>query len=398
MRAFFKIFLSMAILLVLPAYLHAQSFTSTVNGLHGVLFQLFQTMIQKCAQLYGVSIGIASFATTFYIGYRVWRHIANAEPIDFFPLLRPFVLSWCIMNFTTVLDIMNGLLFPVNDATATMVQNSNAAVQQLLAQKDSALKNTVEYQMYVGTSGSGDYDKWYAYTNQQPDGAFGALNEMAFYGAKMMYALKNSIKVWLSEVLDVLYEAAGLCIDCIRTFHLVVLAILGPLVFALSIFDGFQHTLSAWIARYVNIFLWLPVANLFGTIIGSIQEAMIKLDIKQIQANGTTSFSWTDTAYLIFLIIGILGYTTVPSVANYIINAGGAGALLGKTTGMAQGAANRASNGASNIASAPGKIMAGYNSPEGQKNSNSMASQAGDEWGKMKVQSSKLSGETKGGK
>jgi hypothetical protein len=31
---------------------------------------------------------------------------------------------------------------------------------------------------------------------------------------------------------------------------------------------------------------------------------------------------------LIFLLIGIIGYFTVPSVANYIVNAGGAGALL----------------------------------------------------------------------
>ena len=50
----------------------------------------------------------------------------------------------------------------------------------------------------------------------------------------------------------------------IRTFQLIVLAILGPLVFGLSVFDGFQHSLRHWIARYINTFLWLPVANIFG--------------------------------------------------------------------------------------------------------------------------------------
>src|SRR5690606_17026639 len=41
-------------------------------------------------------------------------------------------------------------------------------------------------------------------------------------------------------------------------------------------------------------------------------------------------FSSTDTAYLIFMVIGIIGYFTVPSVANYIVHAGGGNGLLQK--------------------------------------------------------------------
>lgn len=138
----------------------------------------------------------------------------------------------------------------------------------------------------------------------------------------------------LSEVLRVLFEAASLCIDTLRTFQLVVLSILGPLVFGIAVFDGFQHTLTVWLARYINIYLWLPVANIFGSIIGKIQELMLKLDISQVQNSGDTFFSRTDSAYLIFMIIGIIGYFTVPSVANYIVHAGGGGALGQKVTGM----------------------------------------------------------------
>src|SRR6195952_4013421 len=93
---------------------------------------------------------------------------------------------------------------------------------------------------------------------------------------------------------------------------------LRPLVFGLSVFDGFQYTLNNWLARYLNVFLWLPVANIFGAIIGKVQENMLKLDISQVQNAGDTFFSATDTAYLIFLIIGIVGYFTVPAVAGYI--------------------------------------------------------------------------------
>jgi hypothetical protein len=86
-------------------------------------------------------------------------------------------------------------------------------------------------------------------------------NDVKFAMEKASYSFRNSVKEWLSEVLRVLFEAAALCIDTLRTFQLVVLSILGPLVFGIAVFDGFQHTLTVWLARYINIYLWLPVAN-----------------------------------------------------------------------------------------------------------------------------------------
>jgi conjugative transposon TraJ protein len=209
----------------------------------------------------------------------------------------------------------------------------------LLQKKEEAIKKTTVWQMYVGENGSGDRDKWYRYThpNDNPDdeGFFeGIGNDIKFAMAKASYNFRNAIKQWMSEILRVLYEAASLCIDTIRTFYLIVLAILGPLVFGIAVFDGFQHTLTVWIARYINIFLWLPVANIFGSIIGKIQENMLKIDIAQVQDYGDTFFSSTDTAYLIFMIIGIVGYFTVPSVANYIVHAGGGNTLLYKVTSL----------------------------------------------------------------
>lgn len=162
----------------------------------------------------------------------------------------------------------------------------------------------------------------------------------------------------MSEVLRVLFEAASLCIDTLRTFQLVVLSILGPIVFGISVFDGFQHTLTVWLARYINIYLWLPVANIFGSIIGKIQENMLKIDIAQAGEYGDTFFSRTDVAYLVFMIIGIIGYFTVPSVANYIVHAGGGGALGQKTTSIfsnsTTSAVSTASQGVGMVADAMG--------------------------------------------
>ncbi len=355
----------MAAMLCLPYMAVAQSFADEMNGLHEVLDQLYNEMMPLCSQLIGVGQGLAGFAALWYIASRVWRHLANAEPIDFYPLLRPFAIGLCILLFPAVMGIINGVMKPTVTGTAKMVEGSNKAIAVLLQKKEEAIKKTDAWQMYVGQDGSGNREQWYKYTHDNGDpedeGMFeGIGNDIKFAMSKASYNFRNSVKEWMSEILRILFEAAALCIDTLRTFQLIVLSILGPLVFGLAVFDGFQHTLTVWLARYINIFLWLPVANIFGSIIGKIQEKMLALDISQINEAGDTFFSRTDAAYLVFMIIGIVGYFTVPSVANYIVHAGGGGALGQKITGMfgrsTQTVVSTTSAGVGMTADAMGKI------------------------------------------
>lgn len=325
--------------MVLPALTQAQGTAGEAAGLYQALDQLYTEMVPLCSGLIGVGQGIAGFAAIWYIGSRVWRHIANAEPVDLYPLFRPFVLGFAILVFPSVLDLLNGVLQPTVSATSVMVRDADKAIAVLLQQREEALRKTNAWQVYVGETGSGDRDRWYKYTHDEEtpsgEGIFESIgNDIRFAMEKASYSFRNSVKEWMSEVLRLLYEAAALCISTIRTFQLVVLAILGPLVFGLAVFDGFQHTLTVWIARYINVYLWLPVANIFGAILGKIQEMMLTLDISQAEGTGGTFFSTTDTAYLIFLVIGIVGYFTVPSVANYIVHASGGNALLHKVNNL----------------------------------------------------------------
>jgi len=366
MKKINKTFLVIIITVLCSFSAKAQSLADDMNGLHAVLDQLYEEMMPLCNNLLAVGQGIAGFAAIWFIGSRVWRHIASAEAIDFYPLFRPFVIGFCIMIFPSVLDMINGVMKPTVTATASMMEGSNKAIEVLLQKKEQAIKSTDTWQMYVGSSGSGDQERWYKYTHDGSDssneGMFeGIGNDIKFAMAKASFNFRNSVKEWLSEILRVLFEAASLCIDTLRTFQLVVLSVLGPLVFGLAVFDGFQHTLTVWLARYINIYLWLPVANIFGSIIGKIQEKMLELDISQVNDQGDTFFSRTDMAYLVFMIIGIVGYFTVPSVANYIVHAGGGGALSQKVTNIfsstTSSAVNTASTGVRMAADAMGNAV-----------------------------------------
>jgi len=331
------------VLLVVPEFGFAQGVSGQTAGLQSVLDRVYREMIPMCSSLIDAGRAIAGFGALWYIASRVWRHIASAEPVDFYPLLRPFALGLAIVLFPSVLGVFNGVLSPTVSATSAMVKGSDAAIKALLKKKEQELRKSQKWKMYVGEDGSGDRAEWYKYTHpKDPEGeeenwleAVG--NGIKFWADRQDYKMRHGFKEFISQVLEVVYYAASLCINTLRTFFLIVLAILGPLVLGFAVFDGLQHTLSVYVARYINIYLWLPIANIFGAILGKIQQNMIKLDIEEVASNGDTFFSQTDLAYLIFMIIGIVGYFCVPTVANYVIHAGGGNSILTKVNAMTVG-------------------------------------------------------------
>ena len=163
------------------------------------------------------------------------------------------------------------------------------------------------------------------------------------------------------ELLELLFQAAALVIDTLRTFFHVVLSILGPIAFAISVWDGFQSTLTQWICRYVQVYLWLPVSDMFSTILAKIQVLMLQSDIERMQADPNFSLDSSDGVYIVFMIIGIIGYFTIPTVSGWIIQAGGMGNYgrnVNQTAGKAGGFAGSVAGAtAGNVAGRVGKLL-----------------------------------------
>ena len=134
---------------LLPTALQAQGSAPDTASLHQVLAQLYEDMLPLCERLIGVGRGLAGFAALWYIASRVWRHLASAEPVDFYPLLRPFALGMAILLFPAVLGLLNGILQPTVEATGAMVADSDKAIALLLQQKEAALRHSEAWHLYV---------------------------------------------------------------------------------------------------------------------------------------------------------------------------------------------------------------------------------------------------------
>ena len=62
---------------------------SLTENLHTILRVLYDDMMALCYPMSQVAMAIAGIGALLYIAYRVWQSLAQAEPIDLFPLMRP---------------------------------------------------------------------------------------------------------------------------------------------------------------------------------------------------------------------------------------------------------------------------------------------------------------------
>lgn len=330
------------------------------ENLHQILRSLYDEMMPLCEDMAGVAKGIAGLGALFYVAYRVWQSLARAEPIDVFPMLRPFAIGLCIMFFpTVVLGTLSGVLSPIVQGTAKMLEAETLDMNEYREQKDKleyeAMKRNPETAYLVSNE---EFDKQLEELGWSPDDL---VTMAGMYIERSMHQMKKGVRDFFRELLELLFQAAALVIDTLRTFFLVVLSILGPIAFAISVWDGFQSTLTQWICRYVQVYLWLPVSDMFSTILAKIQVLMLQSDIERMQADPNFSLDSSDGVYIVFMIIGIIGYFTIPTVSGWIIQAGGMGNYgrnVNQTAGKAGGFAGSVAGAtAGNVAGRVGKLL-----------------------------------------
>lgn len=301
------------------------------DNLHQILRNLYEEMMPLCSQMTGVAKGIAGLGALFYVAYRVWQSLSRAEPVDVYPLLRPFVLGFCIMFFpTVVLGTINGVLSPIVTGTNGILQSQTFDMDRYREQKDrlelEAMKRNPETAYLVDKE---EFDK-----KLDDLGITDAPEICGMYIDRAMYNTKKWFQELFRNLLELMFQAAALVIDTLRTFFLVVLSILGPISFAISVWDGFHASLTQWFVRYISIYLWLPVSDLFSSVLARIQVLMLQKDIEQLSDPNFIP-DGSNAVYITFLIIGIIGYFTIPTVANWIVQAGGGAGNYGKNVTQA---------------------------------------------------------------
>lgn len=256
--------------------------------------------------------GIAAF---FYISKRIYEQLIADNPVSILPLLRPFAL---VLVITFWGPFVNLLLAPTKGLTKLSEEvyaDKKHIVKQRLEEKQDAILAS---------------DLPLFYENEEKEAALwdkGINLLLTSYNIITGRAVQNQINFYIMDairqVLEALFEALVYLIAFLRTVFCVLLVIFGPLVFAISIFDGFQDNYLQWIARFVNVNLYLPIALLILSIVQEILIYVLELEIAQIHAMPVYLPQAFYVSSLVVPVCGILGMAMVPKIASWIVQASG---------------------------------------------------------------------------
>ncbi|GAA4379732.1 hypothetical protein [Hymenobacter koreensis] len=271
---------------------------------------IYTEMLTFTAQFINLGRAIGGIGALLFISSRVWGNIARAEPIDLFPLLRPFAIGLAILLFVPLCGALRGITMTVAHGTDAIRMGQIAEVNRLTATRD---------QLAADAKAKSDM----AINQQYEDelGKLGALDlgqKASLAMNQVQYSVGQNFREWTKSILELGALAAKLAISLISTFLLVLLSVAGPLAFGIAILPGFGGGLMKWFGYFLTISLWVPVANIYAAVLAHVQVTMLHENIRQLQAGGSVESA--DIAYLCMLVLAIAGYLFVPKAADMLID------------------------------------------------------------------------------
>ena len=287
----------------------------TSNDFFAFTDTLVDSGVNHARILVDMARAIGGIAAFFYISKRIYEQLIADNPVSILPLLRPFAL---VLVITFWGPFVNLLLAPTKGLThlsEAVYADKKHIVKERLEDKQQAILSTDLPLFYENEEKEADlWDK-------------GVNLILTTYNIFSGRAIQNQINFYIMDatrqLLESFFEVLVYLIAFLRTVFCVLLVIFGPLVFALSIFDGFQDNYLQWIARFVNVNLYLPIALLILSIVQEILIYVLEMEIAQINAMLIYEPKLFFVSNLIVPVCGIIGMAMVPKISSWIIHASG---------------------------------------------------------------------------
>lgn len=120
-----------------------------------------------------------------------------------------------------------------------------------------------------------------------------------------------------------------------RSFFLCILTITGIISLTFSSFPAFKDSFSAWLQKYVGIWMWLPISKVIDLI-------MLLIHHKVSSAAGAGESMKLIGVQIAFSVLSIVAYSMIPEFANWIVS--GASSNVSQFNRISKGLGGKAGN------------------------------------------------------
>ena len=169
---------------------------------------------------------------------------------------------------TFVLGTLNGIMSPVVTGCHDIMEGQTLNIREY-----SEKRQKLEYEAMTRNPETAYLVDNEEYERQIEDLGWSPSDLKAMAGMaaeRFKYQARQGVNNFLRSFLELLFQSVSLVLDTLRTFFLIVLSILGPVVRHIGV-RRFHNTMIQWICQYISIYLWLPISDLFSSVLARIQ-------------------------------------------------------------------------------------------------------------------------------
>lgn len=246
-------------------------------------------------------------------------------------VLVPFdsITHWVTKAITASVDSdPSGIVGKVNEALADTERRT----------AENTLTGELEQEMSRSTSSTSDSGLSGETSNVLESVAEAAVEK----GSKTPWYEKlwNSVKMAVSMKIGEVVENAATAISWVLSFlvklvqwglmgvssiYLIILGMIGPFVFAFALMPGFVNNIATWIARYIQISFWVPMAAMVDFVNYKLKDAMIA---EYWRAGFGDQLAFPVHLILMDVIL-LMTLMAIPTLSNWVITSSGASEVSG---------------------------------------------------------------------
>lgn len=259
--------------------------------------QIQKEIVGSLGPLIGVGRTVAGLGSLIYLTTTIIDGM-NTGRYDWLATLRPFLLFFVIAFYPSFLVMLNVIIEPMNRAGDGMA--------------------TSQYTLYQA-----EYAKVLTSIKKYEDGNDAIDVNMVDKIVMAFDVLKLTFIAYLYKLVMMLcwliVNVLTFIILLIRALYLAFLYVFGPIAIGISAFPIFEDNWKSWLAKYISISLWYPIAQVIYYVCLKINTlALVRLN--QVIAERPDNIELSDfTICLLAAVSGVIVLQT-PTIASMILS------------------------------------------------------------------------------
>ena len=243
----------------------------------------------------------------------------QGQGVGIWQLVRPLVLLALVCQFNTlVLSPLNSL---VNLFTRDLAATVNISTKEYISQWSSNMTYVEAYNLKsIDDKQTATLEELEKSSRSGIGKFFTKIWEgLTKFCRDLLSVTSFTVEAIVSAALFFIVTMLLFAQQILCALYLTIAGLIGPLVFALAIVSGYAQGIKAWIARYIQIAMWVPI----GYIIMYINLQIGNVFMRNVVDAGGASLS-TGWFMVVLQVVALVSVASVPKIAAWVIESTGA--------------------------------------------------------------------------